>query len=52
VLSGGTEGLTADINAKVLLKKGVGKTLRFKDLNIQELMKESKAGKEPEQKKI
>ena len=52
VLSGGTEGLTADINAKVLLKKGVGKTLKFKDLNIQELMKESKAGKEPEQKKI
>ena len=52
ILSGSAEGFTADINAKVLLKNGVGKTLKFKDLNIQEMISGSNAGKEPEQKKI
>ncbi len=34
---GSLEGLTTDIEAKVKLKNGAGKTLRFKDLNLQEM---------------
>ncbi len=39
-LAGGSAAdFTADINARVLLKKKLGKTLKFKDLKLEELMK-------------
>ena len=34
---GSLEGFTTDIEAKVKLRNGVAKTLRFKDLDIQKL---------------
>lgn len=34
---GSLEGLTTDIEAKVKLKNGAGKTLRFKDLDLREM---------------
>ncbi len=36
----GLEGFTTDIEAKVKLKNGAGKTLRFKDLDLQKLAKQ------------
>lgn len=40
LLGGPTEDFTADINARVKLKKGLGKTLKFKDLKIDDLLTE------------
>ena len=34
---GSLEGFTADIEAKVKIKKGPRKTVRFKDLDLQKL---------------
>lgn len=36
--SGNLEGLTTDVQAKVVLKGGIAKTLKYKDLPIQDLI--------------
>lgn len=38
--NGGLEGFTTDITAKVKLKSGAGTTLKFKDLDLKEMMDE------------
>ncbi len=37
---GSLEGLTTDVEAKVRLKNGIGKTFTFKDLDLKEMMEE------------
>ncbi|MBQ6286860.1 MAG: hypothetical protein IJK73_04295 [Bacteroidales bacterium] len=37
IANNGLEGFTTDIEAKVKLKNGAGKTLRFKDLDLQKI---------------